>query len=320
MLELLRGSPLILLFGVAALGYLIGQIRVLGFSLGVAAVLFAGLFVGWAVPGAQLPDFVSQLGLVLFVYTVGLASGPGFFASLRLRGVRDNGLALGVLCGAFGLALLLGKLAGLPAPLLAGVFCGALNNTPALAAIGESLKASGASAATLATPVLAYSICYPLGALLPLVAVAFADRVFKVSYEAETISRAYRGLGDEAIVNTTIFVEQDCAESAAELHHARHSTVVFSRIRRGALTSVVHDETLFQAGDLVSVVGPPNAVAAAVAALGRASPEHLELDRSRVTFRRMFVSNPQVTERPLHELHLSQRFDAVVTRDRKSVV
>lgn len=320
MLELLRGSPLILLFGIAALGYLVGQIRVLGFSLGVAAVLFAGLFVGWAVPGAQLPDFVAQLGLVLFVYTVGLASGPGFFASLRLRGVRDNGLALGVLCGALGVALLLGKLAGLPAPLLAGLFCGALNNTPALAAIGESLKASGATAATLATPVLAYSLCYPLGALLPLVAVAFADRVFKVSYEAEAISRAYRGLGDEALVNKTLVVEQDCHESAGELRHAGHIAVVFSRIRRGSVTGIVRDETLFQAGDLVSVVGPPGDVAAAIAALGRDSAEHLELDRSRITFRRMFVSNAQVTERPLHELRLPERFDAVITRVRRGDV
>lgn len=320
MSEFLGSRPLILLFGVAALGYLIGRIRVLGFSLGVAAVLFAGLFVGWVVPGGALPDFVSQLGLVLFVYTVGLASGPGFFASLRLRGVRDNGLALGVLGAAFGVAWLLGRLAGLPAPLLAGLFCGALNNTPALAAISESLQASGANAATLAAPVLAYSICYPVGALLPLVAVAFADRVFKVSYAAEAVSRAYRGHGDESIVNKTVRVDRHCAESASELRHTRNLAVVFSRVRRGALTSVVHDETLFQAGDLVSIVGPLKDVDAAVEALGCASTERPELDGTQVTFRRMFVSNPHVTERPLHELHLPQRFDAVISRVRRGDV
>ncbi|MDF3065162.1 MAG: hypothetical protein K0R38_763 [Polyangiaceae bacterium] len=320
MSEFLAGRPLIVLFGVAALGYLIGQVRVLGFSLGVAAVLFAGLFVGWAVPGGALPDLVAQLGLVLFVYTVGLASGPGFFASLRLRGVRDNGLALVALCAAFGVAWLLGRLAGLPGPLLAGLFCGALNNTPALAAITESMQVAGATAAALAVPVLAYSICYPLGALLPLVAVAFAHRVFKVSYAAESISRAYRGHGEEAIVNTTARVELDCAQSAGELHHTRKLNVVFCRIRRGSLTSVVHDETLFQVGDLVSVVGPSRDVDAAVALLGSASAEHLELDRSELTYRRMFVSNPEVTERPLSQLHLPQRFDALITRVRRGDV
>ena len=95
MAHFLHERPLLLLFGVSALGYLAGSVRIFGFSLGVAAVLFAGLVVGWWVPGVELPEFVAQLGLVLFVYTVGLASGPGFFASLRLRGMRDNALALG---------------------------------------------------------------------------------------------------------------------------------------------------------------------------------------------------------------------------------
>ncbi len=320
MQHFVQERPLLLLFGVAALGYLVGQLRLFGFSLGVAAVLFAGLFVGWVVPGANLPEFVPQLGLVLFVYTVGLASGPGFFASLRLRGVRDNGLALGVLCCSLGFTLLLGKLAGIPAPLLAGIFCGALNNTPALAAVGESLEVAGATAATLAAPVLAYSVCYPLGALLPLVAVAFAERVFKVSYKSERVSRAYRALGEAPIVNFTAYVEQDCSASAHELRHCRDYSVTFSRVRRGALTSIVHDETLFRSGDLVSVVGVQKDVEAAVAALGRLSPERLELERSQVTFRRMFVSNPHVTERPLHELHLSQKFDAVISRVRRGDV
>ena len=97
MAEFIRARPLLLLFVVAALGCLLGRLRVRGFSLGVAAVLFAGLLLGWWIPGIQLPDFIAQLGLVLFVYTLGLASGPAFFASLRLRGVRDNLLALGVL-------------------------------------------------------------------------------------------------------------------------------------------------------------------------------------------------------------------------------
>jgi putative transport protein len=320
MLDFLQHRPLLLLFGVAALGYLLGQVRAFGFSLGVSAVLFAGLFIGWLAPLAALPEFVPQLGLVLFVYTVGLASGPGFFASLRLRGLRDNALALGVLSAALGVTLVLGKVLGLSGPVLAGLFCGALNNTPALAAVGESLRASGASAATLAAPVLAYSICYPLGALFPLVAVALAERLFKVRYASEPISRAYRGLGDEAIVNVTAEVERDCEATARELRHARAGAVIFSRVRRGTLTSVVRDETQFRAGDLVSVVGSAEDVARTVQTLGRASPEHLELDRSEVTFRRMFVSNAQVTERPLSELHLPQKFDAVITRVRRGDV
>ena len=97
MIDLLIESPILLLVVVAALGYLLGQIRIKGSSLGVSAVLFAGLGVGAMHPAIELPEFTIVLGLVLFVYTIGLSSGPGFFASFRRKGVRDNLLAVGVL-------------------------------------------------------------------------------------------------------------------------------------------------------------------------------------------------------------------------------
>src|SRR6186713_2260215 len=152
MAEFLRARPLLLLFMVAALGCLLGRLRVLGFSLGVAAVLFAGLLVGWWIPGIQLPDFVAQLGLVLFVYTLGLASGPAFFASLRLRGVRDNLLALGVLSSCALAAWGLARTLGLTGGEAAGVFAGALTNTPALAGVVETLAGRGLRGAVLSAP------------------------------------------------------------------------------------------------------------------------------------------------------------------------
>src|SRR4051812_17803287 len=182
MAEFLRARPLLLLFVVAALGCLLGRLRIWGFSLGVSAVLFAGLLVGWWIPGIQLPDFVAQLGLVLFVYTLGLASGPAFFASLRLRGVRDNLLALGVLGACALVAFGLARAFGLGGGETAGVFAGSLTNTPALAAVVETLGSHGVRGAALSAPVIACSICYPLGVLVPLAVAALCDRWFKVSY------------------------------------------------------------------------------------------------------------------------------------------
>src|SRR5687768_15538569 len=90
MIQLLLENPLLLLFVVAAIGYPLGQIKIRGSSLGVAAVLFVGLAIGSLHPDLKLPEVVYLLGLVLFVYTIGLSSGPGFFASFRRKGVRDN--------------------------------------------------------------------------------------------------------------------------------------------------------------------------------------------------------------------------------------
>ena len=320
MTHFLHERPLLLLFGVAALGYLLGQVRVLGFSLGVAAVLFAGLFVGWAVPGVELPDFASQLGLVLFVYTVGLASGPGFFASLRLKGLRDNAMVLGVLVGCYALTRVLGKVLGLPGPLLSGLFAGSLTNTPALAAVTESLKTSHAPAAALVAPVLAYSISYPLGVLLPLLVVALAERAFGVSYRGEPVSQGYGALGGAPIVNVTAQVDRDLATTAHDLRRTHDHAVVFGRLRRGPSTSIVRDDTIFRAEDLVTIIGTRPDVLAVATTLGHVSLEHLELDRSSVTYRRMFVSNPQVTERPLHSLGLTEEYGAVITRVRRGDV
>src|SRR5689334_23147199 len=93
-MSLLRDDPLLLVFTVAAVGYLAGRIRIGGFGFGVAAVLFAGLAFGMADSQLKVPRALWTLGLVLFVYTVGLAAGPGFVAALRRRGIGANGVVL----------------------------------------------------------------------------------------------------------------------------------------------------------------------------------------------------------------------------------
>lgn len=316
----LQGAPLFLLFGVTAVGYLLGTLRVAGFSLGVAAVLFAGLFFGWLLPGVALPEFVAQLGLVLFVYTIGIASGPGFFSSLRRRGLRDNGLVLIVLAGAWTSALLLARLVGLGGAAAAGVFSGALNNAPALAAVSESLRAAGAPAAAISQSVLAFSLTYPLGVLLPLGAVAASARLLPGVFSQGRVSRAYGGDGDAPLVNATIHVDHPPARTAHELKHTQHGSVAFGRVQRSAVTSIVDGSARFQVGDRLTVVGNKASVDAVTALLGHTSPEHLELERSEVTFRRILVSNPKVTELPLRELALPQRYGAVITRVRRGDV
>ena len=97
MIKLLIDTPLLLLFTVAAIGYPLGRVKVKGTSLGVAAVLFVGLAFGALHPDLRLPEIVYTLGLVLFVYTIGLSSGAGFVASFRRKGLRDNVLVLSLI-------------------------------------------------------------------------------------------------------------------------------------------------------------------------------------------------------------------------------
>ena len=96
-ITLLIDNPLLLLFSVAALGFLLGRVKIAGGSLGVAAILFVGLAFGALDPNIRLPELLYQLGLVLFVYTIGLSSGPTFFVVLRRKGLRDNLFIVAVL-------------------------------------------------------------------------------------------------------------------------------------------------------------------------------------------------------------------------------
>ncbi|MCB0162126.1 MAG: transporter, partial [Caldilineaceae bacterium] len=76
-IDLLVEQPLLLLFLVSAIGYVIGRIRIAGVSLGVAAILFVGLAFGALSPELSLPPVLVEMGLIIFVYTIGLSSGAG---------------------------------------------------------------------------------------------------------------------------------------------------------------------------------------------------------------------------------------------------
>src|SRR5581483_5106117 len=114
-----------------------------------------------------LPDELWILGLALFVYTVGVASGPGFLGALRRRGLAANGLVVAAILAASAVAVAGHALLGLPASRAAGAFTGAETNTPALAAAIERLKEQPDFASLAAEPVVGYSLAYPVGVLLP---------------------------------------------------------------------------------------------------------------------------------------------------------
>jgi putative transport protein len=316
MREFLQHHPLLVLFGVAALGTLIAKLRIRGFSLGVAAVLFAGLLLGAVSPGIELPEFVPQLGLVLFVYTLGLSSGHGFFAALGLRGFKDNALALGVLAVCFALTLVLARAFGLGGPHAAGLFAGALTNTPALAGAVDALKATGANAATLADPVIAYALCYPTGVLIPLLAVWLGERLSGKSYKEASTTSDDSSLS-ESIISVTVLVDVALRMPARLLRKTADWSVTFGRIRRGSETKVVEDDTLFEPGDLVTLIGKQRDIVAATKALGRVSTDHIELERSEIDYRRLIASNPELAGRTLRELNLTERHGAVITRIRR---
>lgn len=308
--------PLLALFLVAAIGFLVGRIHVRGVALGVAAVLFAGLAVSAVVPDVALPEIVPQLGLALFIYSIGLASGPGFFASFRSRGLRDAGLALGAVVASAGAAWGIGALLGLSSASTAGLFCGGLTNTPALAAAVQALEHAGGDTTA---PVVAYSLVYPGGVLGLLAAMVLVERFGR--RESVDEPRARESLIGQELETATIVIDaRHRGATLDELRRAHDLRVAFGRHQRGEALTVADGARALDAGDLLSIVATRSEITRATELLGMRTDAHLELDRQVLDFRRIFVSHRDVVERPLGELHLLERFGATVTRIRRGDV
>jgi putative transport protein len=323
LIRLLREQPLLLLFLVAAIGYPLGLIRLGGSSLGVAAVLFVGLVFGSLDPNLKLPEVIYQLGLVLFVYTIGLSSGPGFVRALRRGGLRDNAFVAGMLLLAAALAIGLRLLFNLSTAQTAGLFAGSFTNTPALAGVLEALSYTAADSplldTILAEPVVGYSIAYPMGVLGMLLAIAVFNRLFQVDYAREAKDLRDLGGSGEQIINQTVEVTRTDlgALPVSVLSRGHGWRVLFSRRQRGDEVSLVHGDTRLQAGDRVSVIGAPGDVQTVVAFLGRPAAEPLDLDRSAYDHRRVFVSNHALFGRRIGDLDLPEKFGALATRVRR---
>lgn len=320
MIELLLHNPLLLLFVVIGVGYPLGQIRIAGSSLGVAAVLFAGLGMGALHPDLKLPEFVYLLGLVLFVYTIGLSSGPVFFRSFGPSGLRANLLVLGMLTVGMLLTLLAQRLLGIRPGLAGGLFAGSLTNTPALAAQLEFLKArvpEAERAQALADPVVGYSLAYPMGVIGVLLAIALVQRLWRVDYSAEARSTREPGFSSEPLETKVIKVLHTPNRPLGYLMRKHGWDVAFGRHQRGEQLDIADLDTVVQAGDLLSVVGTAGEIAEVVEVLGEVSDVPLVNDRSVLDFRRVFVSNPKVAGYRLRDLDLPGRFGAVITRVRR---
>ncbi len=319
-IQVLKDNPLLLLFVVAGIGYPLGQLKIGGTRLGVAAVLFVGLAVGALDPDLKLSEVVYSLGLVLFVYCIGLSSGSIFFASLRRQGVRNNLLVLGGLGIAFLIAALSHSLLGIKATLAAGMFAGGLTNTPALAGVLEHIKAAapaGALDQMISEPVIAYSLSYPMGVLGMILVIYILQRIWKIDYAAEAQGAREYGPLNEPLISQTLLVARppDLTVAQIILHH--NLNLIFGRVKRAGNVTLVDGNTRLQMGDLVSMVGTHDELEAARLILGEPADERLEQDLTKYDKRRLFVSNPQVVGRKLRDLHLISSYGAIVTRLRR---
>jgi putative transport protein len=324
-IELLASDRLILLFVVIGLGYLFGSIRIFGFNLGVSAVLFVGMALGALDPRLILPDYIYVIGLVLFVYAIGLQAGPGFFASFRKRGLRFSLAGVAILALGALATVLFGTLVGLPVPTMAGLFCGALTNTPALAATVETVRTmsavlpAGQAGLITQSPIVAYGLAYPFGVFGVIMWFFVFMKIFRVNFAREEAARLAQL--DDAIHSRTFrvtnpaVIDKRIGEVIALLPN---SGFALSRIKKRDGIEIVTPDIVLAAGDQIVAVGPDDALERARLLFGEMSTEHIAEHRDDMSYRRIFVSNREVVGKTVGELQ--GRFQGTITRLRRGDV
>jgi len=328
LISLLADNQILLLFIVIGCGYMLGNIRIFGFNLGVSAVLFSGLAIGAIDKRLAIHEYIYILGLVLFVYAIGLQSGPTFFASFNRKGVRANIFAISLLLLGALVAVMFWSLFGMSAMTVSGIFCGSLMNTPALAAAVETVNALSvgmppAVRETLANdPVIAYGLAYPFGVVGMLLWFYIFTRVLKIDFAAEEQVRLKR-TGSDTIMNRTFCVTNPgvIGKSIEEVMNLFPSPgFVLSRVKQEDDIVVSSPDIILNPGDLVTVVGTEESLRRAEDLFGEKAGKSLLMESAEIDYRRIIVSNHTAVGVPLHQLQLEKRFGATVTRIRRGDV
>jgi putative transport protein len=319
----------VFLVSVAAIvGLGLGSLKFKGLHLGIGGVLFAGLGVGQFVRGDQLNpevmEFAREFGLILFVYTIGVQVGPGFLASLRREGLPLNLMAAAIVLIGAGVAVVACKVGGVDMRSAVGIFAGATTNTPSLAAAQQALRdTKGAAGGATTGTVAGYAIAYPFG-VIGIMAVMVGLRVaFRVDLAAAAGHLA-AGLEGERPPLATMTLEVTNANLAGrEIRRVPgydDGDVVVSRVMRDGQLAVATPRTVLRQGDLLLAVGPREALDDLRVVCGRESAADLTSLPSRITTRRVLVTQGGVLGRTVDELDLSGRLGVSVTRIRRSGV
>ncbi len=295
--SVLADQPLLVLFLVLAVGTVVGAVRIAGTTIGPAGALFAGIGLSAAIPtlATTVPAVVGTLGLALFVYTVGLAGGPAFVGGVR-RGAPAIAVTVGTFTAVAGVAWGLGTALGLDAAAIAGVYAGSGTNSSGLAAAIDVVGDT--------SPAVGYAISYPFGIVGMLLAIPLALRMSR-----RRPTREDRTPPQDPDYRTCL-VTRDDLPAVAELVRFRGEQLIISRVRRDGTDHTPAPDERLRPGDLVTVIGPVDALAAFADVVGGLADEDLVLDRRWLDVRRVVLSNPRLAGVRVADLDLD-RFDAV---------
>src|SRR5262245_12668549 len=291
--EIIGTQPILAAFLAIGLGYLVGQISIGGFSLGVGAVLFVGLAIGAFAPKAQITGPIGLTGLIMFLYGIGILYGRQFFEGMTgAAGRRYNLLATIAVIAGLAVALGLGQIFGIKVGHTLGIFAGSMTSTATLQAALDVMKNS--------EPSIGYSVAYPFGVIGPILCIYFMTRQVQPKFppKAQRFHMGEVTLGANAAGRTLDELGKDLP-----------SGVQVTLVRKGNQNVVPEGDLLLASGDGLMIISDSESeLAEAARQLGTLAPGRIVKDRSALDYIRVFVGKASAVGVPLGQLALPSGF------------
>lgn len=301
---LLEQQPLMALFLTIALGYLLGEINIKGFSLGAGAVLFVGLAMGWYAPKSAPAAVVGTLGLALFLYGVGIQYGKQFFLGFTSpSGRRANIIALTGVLAAGAVSIMITKMLGVPLGHSLGLFAGSGTSTPTLQAIMAALRNDDAA--------VGYSVSYPFGVAGPILFLYIVYMIIKPKIQAPTSTGVE--MLEIAVHNLDMF-----GRTLGEVMTELPAGVQIAAVRTGGRNEPASAAMVLAENDVLLAVAPTKtALEEASETIGAPAHGRFMKDRSHLDYLRVFASKHGVVGRALGDLDIPGEKAAFVLHVRR---
>jgi putative transport protein len=303
-------NPVFALFSIIALGFLVGRIKIKGISFDVSAVIFVALIFGHF--GVLIPSEIERMGMVIFIFTVGIQAGPGFLESFKQHGRKLAMMALLIVFSGSLVTFLFMLVLNIESSIAVGLLCGALTSTPGLTV------AIDATASPLAS--IGYGIAYPFGVIGVILFVKVLPRFLKIDVEKEnklieqkeqnafpTISNAHF-----RIENSSVF-----GKSLRQLMVRTMTGATISRIQHGDDCKTPTPHCLLFQGDIIKAVGTTEALQKVSMLIGPQVNTEIKLSQDYVV-EQVLVTNKLMVNKKLGELNLFQNYNTAITRVRRS--
>ena len=297
-------------FLIVALGFVLGRIKIKGLSLDVSAVIFIALAFGhW---GVTIPKELGNFGLVLFIFTIGIQAGPGFFHSFKSKGKTLILITLLIVASACLTGLGAKFLFDVDGPSIVGLIAGALTSTPGLAVAIDSTHSPLAS--------IAYGIAYPFGVIGVILFVKLLPKLFGVDLkeEAHRLERERRSQFPELATKLFRVTNPSVAgRTLAQLNIRAVTGAVVSRLKKNGEVLMPSAHTVLEEGDSVQAVGSEEALNNLESLLGVREEGELPLEQNQ-GIESLLLTRKEVINKQLGELNLQKNFGCTVTSIRRS--